>query len=145
MRNFAAGFVSALLMVAAVGVFGRAMSEEVWVVVSGLAKHLDHREHCNSVTSGLGLEARGYAVGFYRNSNCRWSTYAAKTWLPLKVGEWKAGAISGVVTGYKNSLLPAAALALTYEQKGWGFNLIGVPPFKESAGGVVWAQLKFRW
>lgn len=145
MRNFAAGFVSALLMVAAVGVFGRAMSEEVWIVVSGFAKHLDGREHCNSMTSGTGLEARGYAVGFYRNSNCRWSAYAAKTWLPLHFENWRLGGIAGVVTGYKVSPLPAAALVVTYEQPKWGFNIIGVPPFKESGSGVLWAQLKFRW
>lgn len=145
MRSFCLGFISALLMVAAVGVFAGAKAEEMWAVVSGIAIHLDGRDHCNSTTSGLGIEKNGYAVGFYRNSNCKWSTYAAKAWLPLRAAGLKLGAIGGAVTGYKTSVLPAAGFAAAFEKRDWGFNVILIPPISDSSTGVVWLQTKFRW
>lgn len=120
-----------------------------WLVVNGLVAHL-HGTYCNNrITKGLGYEhASGsvrYAVGWYDNSNCRNSAYAAAAWLPLQFSDWRLGTISGVVTGYRSSLTPAGGLVLAYERERWGLNIIGVPPMSESSPGIIWAQLKLRW
>jgi hypothetical protein len=114
-------------MVAMVCLQGKA---DTWIVVSGLAKHLDGGEHCNSITTGLGYERTqigndrtqiGYSFGFYRNSNCAWSFYAARSWLPLslQVSDWRlrAGGIAGGVTGYTSAVLPVAGLAASVERE----------------------------
>lgn len=143
------GYLLAFLlgMAAMVAIQGWSQS---YAVVSGLAIHLDGEKHCNSFTSGLGVERPisgtvRYALGFFDNSNCRWSTYAALAWLPLTLGNWKAGTISGAVTGYRESLLPAAGAVLVYERPTWGLNLILIPPSGDSSAGVLWCQWKLRW
>jgi hypothetical protein len=119
---------------------------ETWLVLNGIAQHLDRGSYCNNhLTPGLGIEKDGWAGGFYDNSNCRTSWYAAKYWLPLSVGPIKAGVIAGAVSGYSTSLIPAGGLAATYERKTWGVNLILIPPFSDSSPGVLWGQVKFRW
>lgn len=115
-----------------------------WIVISGLAKHLDGQQHCNSTTSGIGLEVNDYAAGIYRNSNCRWSLYGAKAWLPLRYGSLRGGLIGGVVTGYETPLMPVAGFAATYEGKTYGINLILIPPVGES-GNVAWLTFKRRF
>lgn len=118
-----------------------------YLVVSGLAVHLDGDKHCNSFTSGLGVErpisgTLRYALGFYDNSNCRWSSYAAVAWLPLTLGNWRGGTISGLVTGYRDTILPAAGVVFSYERPRWGLNLIVIPPSGNSSDGVAWLQWK---
>lgn len=146
-RDFKAGLIVgvilAFLSVLAVGKLARAFAED-WLVISGLAKHLDGREHCNSVTSGLGLEYDGYAAGFYRNSNCRWSAYAAKSWLPLRAGQVRIGGLVGAVTGYGATLLPVAAFAASLEGEKYGLNLVLVPPTGSASPGVAWLQFKVK-
>lgn len=136
------GAVLVLLGALAFAGIGKAQD---WLVLSGVAVHLDGK-HCNDLTTGLGVEHNGYAAGFYRNSNCKWSAYAAKAWLPITAGHWRAGVLGGLVTGYATSpVLPVAALSITYEGRRYGLNLIGIPPSGNSGGGVIWAQLKVRW
>jgi hypothetical protein len=115
-----------------------------WIVVSGLAKHLDGQLHCNSTTTGGGIEINGYAAGIYRNSNCSYSLYGARTWLPARLGALRGGGIAGGVTGYGSLVLPVAGLAATYEGKEYGVNLVFVPPYKDS-GNVLWLTFKRRW
>jgi|SRR5581483_1438898 len=122
-----------------------ACNAQDWLVGSGLAKHLDGGEHCNSVTEGLGLEHGDYAVGFYRNSNCRWSTYAARAWMPIRAGAVRAGLLGGVVTGYQTPVMPAAAGVVSFEGERYGANLILVPPAGRASPGVAWLQWKVRW
>lgn len=123
---------------------------ESWVVVNGIAKHLDPGSHCHDhVTPGLGLERdlspnwKG-AVGFYDNSNCDTSAYAALIHTPLHLGRFSAGWLAGAVSGYRNSVLPAGGFAGTYEARTWGLNLIFIPPYRDS-GNVLWLQAKRAW
>lgn len=120
-----------------------------WLVVSGVAKHLDGDRHCNSTTAGVGLEKSlvenwTMTAGVYRNSQCRWSWYAAEAWLPLHFGSVHAGAIAGVVTGYRSSVMPAGGLALAIEGAELGLNVIFIPPYRDS-GNVLWLQAKVRF
>lgn len=118
-----------------------------YVIGSGLAIHLDGAHHCNSTTTGLGYEHSQsenwrYQVGFYRNSNCRWSSYIAEAWLPIKLGSWRGGLIAGLVSGYSAPILPAGGLVASCEPGKYGFNVIFIPPAGESGSGVLWFQLK---
>ncbi|HZR02816.1 MAG TPA: hypothetical protein VFA81_06575 [Burkholderiales bacterium] len=130
-------------MVAAVAIQGRA---QTWLIGSGLAIHLDGKRHCNSITEGGGLEHDDYAVGFYRNSNCRWSLYAGRSWMPLYLQSagLRLGAIAGVVTGYNSAVLPVAALAASVGTERYKLNIIYVPPAFGS-GNVIWLQSGLRW
>jgi len=144
MRSFCAGLQVGLLI--AIG--WNARSED-WLIVSGLAKHLDGQQHCNSTTSGLGWEhsqngVDRYQIGVYRNSNCRWSAYVAKAWLPLQFTNMRIGVVSGGATGYGRPFTPASGLALVYETHGYGLNLTYIPPFRGS-GDVLWLQAKLQW
>jgi len=141
--------VGALLTAIAFAAFVGCSSAQTWLVVNGLAKHLDGGEHCNSITTGLGVErAAGpwrTSAGFYRNSNCEWSTYAAEAWCGLRIGIACAGAIAGVVTGYRRSgVLPAGGAVLALERERVGANIVFIPPLRDS-GNVLWLQAKVRW
>ena len=142
-----AAFLLGLL--AGVGLSGRTQD---YVVISGLALHLDGARHCNTyVTPGIGYEHAlsktwKLSVGAYDNSNCKLSSYVAGAWLPLKYGSFKLGTISGLVSGYNNSILPVAGLVLSYEPKNRiGLNFLFIPPAGDTSDGIFWAQFKFPW
>jgi hypothetical protein len=142
-------FVGAVAVLLGAIVITGLCSAQDWLVVNGLAKHLDGGIHCNSTTSGLGLEhdftrSTKAIVGFYRNSNCRYSSYAGAGYLPLHVGTVSLGGVFGMVTGYRVSPMPAAAFAASIEGKVLGFNLVLVPPVGDESPGVLWLQGKVR-
>lgn len=142
---FVAGLLCGLLL--AIGIACKAQS----LIISGVAIHLDGAHHCNWFTEGLGYEKPisdnwRIAVGAYANSNCRLSTYIASAWLPLHWSDWRFGTISGLVTGYRMRLTPAAGAVAAYEPDGpLGFNFILIPPSEDSSAGVLWLQAKWRW
>lgn len=117
-----------------------------WLAMHGLAKHLDGQIHCNSTTSGLGLqhgisESWRAMAGFYRNSNCVYSAYAGGAYLPLALGPVHLGGLAGLVTGYKVSPLPAAGLVAALEWRRFGVDVVFIPPYKDS-GNVLWVSAK---
>lgn len=123
---------------------------QTYVIGSGVAFHLDNDSHCrNHFTPGLGLERAvsenwRLSLGAYSNSNCRLSKYIAAAWVPFRVAELKIGAIAGLVTGYREAVLPAAGLAATYEWKRYKLNVVYIPPVG-SSGNVLWFQTGIRW
>lgn len=142
---FAAGFLSALALVAAVGIIAHLHAED-WLVGSGVAIHISGGHHCNSFTAGIGIEHRisetwRAAAGLYDNSNCNVSAYTAGVWLPLRFDRIRLGALGGLVTGYRASIMPVGGLAASYEARRWGSNLIYIPPVGNS-GNVLWWQFK---
>ena len=144
---FWAAFIFGMVVGAAI----TAPRAQDYVIVSGLAKHLDGKQHCNSTTTGLGYEHSQSEnwrsqIGFYRNSGCKWSAYLGEAWLPLKLGNWRGGVIAGLVTGYGSPVLPAGGAVISYEPKeSLGFNLIYIPPAGESGSGVLWLQARLPW
>lgn len=67
------------------------------------------------------------AIGFYRNSLGRNSTYLTESYLPLKLGDLKVGVTVGCVTGYLLPVTPAIALAASYQYKHYGVNFTIIP------------------
>jgi hypothetical protein len=137
--GFAAGLLCGILI--AIGITSRAAD---WLVLSGYARHLSGGEHCNSTTTGIGLERNAYAAGAYRNSNCKWSAYAARSWMPLHAGAVKLGTIGGLVSGYGRPLTPVAGFAASVEGDRYGLNVIYIPP-AASSGNVLWFTAKVRF
>ncbi len=140
-----AAFLLGLLV--GIGMSGRA---EDRAVVSGLAIHIGQGRHCNEyITPGIGLEhdlSKNWqlAVGVYDNSNCKASAYVAGAWLPLRFADLRLGTISGLVSGYNNSIFPVAGLVASFQPKGkFGINLLFIPPAGETSKGVAWFQLSF--
>ena len=144
MRQFAAGFVSCLLLILAVGLVAKLYAQD-WVIGSGIPIHLDGEKHCNDrVTPGFGVEVHGYAIGVYDNSNCKTSFYAAKFWTPLKYGALKLGTLGGLATGYTAPVLPVGGFVAAVEGAVYKLNIIFIPPVG-SSGNVLWFQIGKRW
>lgn len=148
MRSFLVGLLVGFCV--AVGASGKASD---WIVQSGLAYHFDRGKSYNWFTAGVGMEKTiredfRLASGFYLNSHKNWSVYTAGVWLPFAKdvleGTFRLGAIAGGVTGYRSTVTPVAGLALTYEQRGHGFNLLAIPTAAGSQG-VLWGQYKIAW
>lgn len=139
----AAAFLAGLLV--GIGMTGKAAD---WLVGSGVAVHLDGKDYCNDITTGLGLETVEEnvrsSVGFYRNSNCHWSAYIGRGWTPLHYGPVSLGVLVGAVTGYDMAITPVGALLASIEGKKLGLNVSYIPPLKDS-GNVLWFQIKVRW
>lgn len=137
------------LILAALLFCSTAHADESWIVTSGLAYHFEKGHNYNWFTAGAGFEKEiknnwRAAGGFYLNSNRAWSTYLAGVWLPLRYENWRGGIIAGGVTGYQHRVTPVAGIATSYEMRGYGINLIVIPP-ASSEGGVLWVQLKTKW
>lgn len=141
---------SALTLFALLAIaYGAMTSAQDWIVTNGLAYHFEKGKDYNWLTAGVGFEKSlsekfRAAGGFYLNSNRAWSTYAAAVWLPLEHGNFRAGLLGAAVTGYRAAITPAPAAVLAYEQRGYGFNVVGVPG-KEGSPAVLWLQAKTRW
>jgi hypothetical protein len=121
-----------------------------WLVVNGLAQHLDPGSHCHDhVTPGFGYElefSRNWraSIGVYDNSNCNVSAYGALIHTPVHLGRLSVGWLAGAVSGYRAGAVPAAGFAAAYERGDWGLNTIFIPPF-EGSGNVLWLQAKRAW
>jgi hypothetical protein len=125
------------------------------------------RSELNQRNLGLGVtipldpiaDAAAATAGFYRNSYDRTSFYAGVLYQPIQFRaflNWKAGAIFGIVTGYRADEEPdrplLAALALTGQtDSGFGVRLSFVPAsFTRPGGGgdqsgAIGLQLLIPW
>jgi hypothetical protein len=138
--------ILALIFAAA---WSAACAAQDWIVTNGLAYHFEKGHDYNWLTAGVGFEKTvrekiRVAGGFYLNSNRAWSTYVAAVWLPLEYGNFKAGLLGAAVTGYKATVTPAPAMVLAYEQRNYGFNVVGVPD-ADGSPAVLWLQFKTKW
>jgi hypothetical protein len=92
------------------------------------------QDKLNEINTGLGVEAdwgQGKTMGgFYRNSFQRNSFYATQSYLPLLLGNARAGLTVGGVTGYLLPITPAIGLAATYQYQRYGINFTFVPDVK---------------
>lgn len=93
-------------------------------------------------TAGLYVLVSGIGAGVLKNSECRFGAWAG--WAPetntLTIGpvKAKAGAIVGLVAGYKSNpifplLLPS--VAVSFDGRSW-LRITFIPKFKTSAGGA---------
>lgn len=121
---------------------------QVWATATVTSYHFDRSADFNEKNPGLGLEVQhgpGRIVGgIYRNSIDRTSVYAGYAWAPQIAAGVRAGAVGGVVTGYRISPVPLIAPVLMLEGRKAGVNFIFVPDVLKEAPGMVGVQLKWR-
>jgi hypothetical protein len=105
----------------------------------------------NEVNPGVGIEYQDdrlrIALGQYRNSVRKNSTYALAGYSLLAGDRASIGIIGGLVTGYDNFVRPAAGMIATYQIGSVGANLLYVPNAYElhpGAHGFTALQLRFR-
>lgn len=127
----------------------QANASEWWMVESGISYHFDRTKDLNEENWGLGLEwqkDRTWAViaGVYRNSYYRDSVYVGAAYTPFQWKYAKAGVIAGLVSGYEAGPFMLAP-TLMVEVKGYGMNLLVIPPISKDVEGVVGLQLKSRF
>jgi len=84
-------------------------------------------------------------VGLYANSVHQTSLFAATTWAPLAAGPLRAGLLVGAATGYCQSVVPVAALALNY----WlverlALQVLIAPPTRANAG-VIGSRILYNF
>lgn len=108
------------------------------------SRHFPDRRF-NQSNPGLGVEMDSgnwqFAVGEYKNSYYRHTSYAAVGYLPVHIGGWSAGIVGGPATGYEYPVIGGAEV--TYRAKDWGINLLGVPPVMNGSA-VIALQLVVR-
>jgi len=109
--------------------------KNAWVDVNGVSYHFKREPKHNERNWGLGLtfplsEKTAFAVGTYKNSNWRQTTYAWYEYTPWTIGPVKVGFLGGGVTGYRsgNNVMPAAGLLFTTRSDKVGFNVVCLPP-----------------
>ena len=126
---------------------------ETWITATLASKHINAESKQEEANWGVGIE-QGMAknwravAGMYRNSNRRDSLYFGLSWHPLRLGEWRIGAVGMFVGGYETpkhqELVKAVIPVITYEGKRWGLNVPIVPATKDNAGAIG-LQAKWKW
>ncbi len=102
----------------------------------GLAsRHFDRaavrRYDLNETNPGVGY-VRDYGnhqavAGVYRNSKRMPSAYLVGAVTPLALGDFKAGAFAGLVSGYRRAVTPTAGLLFTVQRGSYGADITVVP------------------
>lgn len=137
--DFIAGFISCLLLIVAVGVFGKLFAGETWLTV-GFTNHVKDKRYCE-VHPGVYREWRWRDtrafLGAHQNSRCEASAAAGLAWLPLKHRRFSAGGVAMGLTGYERPVTPVAAPAIAYDERRHGADLVYIP-------GVL-VHLRWRW
>lgn len=135
-----------------------------WVTSGFFSKHTSDqfapKGGYNETNTGIGIEYgidRNWtlAVGTYKNSVYKRSTYIQGVWTPdattYNFGELslKAGLAVGVVNGYPDQMqggfFPAVLPVLSAEYKRVGVNLTYIPSLDGAVDGAVALQLKFKF
>jgi hypothetical protein len=145
--KLALAFLAGVLV--AVGMSGRA---ETWGVATLGSKHLNGKDYCEQNIGPGGewdwSENTDILAGFYApNSLCEHeSWYLGAQRELVEYGKWRAGVSGLALTGYSSSITLAVALALSYEGKENGFNIVLFPSKKgDFTRGVLAFQLKRRF
>ena len=153
--GFLAGFLSCLLLIAAVGVFAKTIASDIWVVSTVASWHEKGKDY-NEQNFGMGIEyglneSSRLSLGQYRNSYYKNSIYAAiqTRWLCTTLvaqvcAATAAGFVSGYTGQYEEVYQPAVIPFITVEGRHLGANIMVVPGFGGS-GWIFGLQLKSRW
>jgi hypothetical protein len=145
--KLALAFLAGVLV--AVGMSGRA---ETWGVATLGSKHLNGKDYCE-FNPGLGGEwdwkydTRIIGGFYYPNSLCEeGSLYLGGLKNLAKYQNWRGGVAAMGLTGYSSPLTLGVALALSYEGKENGFNVVWFPSKKgDFTRGVLAFQAKHKW
>lgn len=132
--------LGAVLIIAAALYLPKCQAESgLWGSI-GFTKHADPSSGC-SVNPGVFKMWRGeswrWYLGGHQKSDCDIGLVGGVAWLPWKYGRYSAGGTAMLLTDYGPPVFPAAAPAVSYDEKRQGADFVWIP-------GVI-AHLRFRW
>ncbi len=134
-------------------------STRPWISLGGVSYHLQRANEFNQTNLGIGVEwpvqapwtyETRIAFGGFKNSENQRSLYAGAFIFPLSSasGQFKAGALLGMIDGYKGAntggFFPLAVPTISYETGHIGANLFLIPPVSTIPPTLA-VQLKFRF
>lgn len=104
----------------------------------------------NDSTPGVGLlcpitDDWRLAAGTYYNSLRTQSVYAGAAWQPVRLGPVKTGVFAGVVTGYRDTAIPFAGLALSAPMGPLEAHLLVIPEVQDVSPATMAFSVSFRF
>lgn len=131
-------------------------SKKMWVSPGFVSYHFDRNAGLNETNYGIGIEysispSQSLVAGSFKNSERNQSTYFGGAIQPWHIGNFKLGAVVGVINGYSGTagrFTPMAAPVLSYEQGNMGINVLLIPniPINDAkVHGAVAFQFKFAF
>jgi hypothetical protein len=125
-----------ILFLITLWVMSVAIQAETYVQLNGVSVH--DRAGFNELNYGTGIETSvsdrsSVAVGWYRNSEYRGSTYVYGRYAVYKKNSWDIGIAVGVVTGYQR----AAVIPMAFPEVCYAWACAMFAPQVESTGANV--------
>ena len=126
---------------------------ELWINPGMYSEHFQKNQNLNGNNWGVGLEYRfssvaSAAIGNYKNSDNRHSSYIGVYYQPIAIGPVRLGLVGGGFNGYQSTnnrgWFPAILPALTVEKDRFGANLFLIPTVGDRIHGAISLQIKFK-
>lgn len=134
------------IFLAGCGIANAASFDGTYGVITVASHHFPERNF-NQSNPGVGIEYDtgnwGFAVGSYKNSYYRNTTYAVAGYFPFQAGNFRFGAFAGPATGYN---VPVVGGGLIEYRDGLkGFNIMIMPPAPKDGAVALGLQLVFKF
>lgn len=131
-------------------------SKKVWLSPGFVSYHFDRNAGLNETNYGIGIEyaishSQSLVAGTFKNSERTQSTYIGGSYQPWQFGNFKVGAVVGVINGYSGipgKFTAMIAPVLSYETGKMGINALLIPnmPVNDAKiHGAVALQFKFSF
>lgn len=125
----ALGYLLAFVTVPLVAMVANAQS---YLVATIGSYHFDRDKEYREFNPGLGLEHRfnsewSISGGFFRNSFDRHTNYGFIGYTPMEIAGWRAGVVTGLVSGYEDGLAPWFTGIATRDYGSIGINIVFAP------------------
>lgn len=130
---------------------------QLWLTSGFFSHHFNREPHYNERNTGLGIEyffneSTAVAIGHYRNSVRRSSTYLHFVYTPLEIGSFRLGGAVGVLDGYPElrngryspAVLPVGTSTFKLFNHDVGVNLTYIPTISHRVDGALAIQFKIR-
>jgi hypothetical protein len=131
-------------------------SSKYWISTGFLSYHTNRKAGYNEKNTGVGFEYQlneesGLALGHYRNSVRRQTTYVQYVYTPFRIGNVRIGGAVGLVNGYPllrdgkfaPALLPVVSTTFKVFDRNVGFNTVYIPSIVPNVDGALAFQFKF--
>ena len=130
-------------------------NSKLWITTGFFSYHPNREAHYNERNTGIGMEYRfdedqALALGHYKNSIRRESTYLQYVYTPLKIGNIGLGGAVGIVDGYPRLrhgkfspvLMPVANMTFKVFGYDAGINAVYIPSIIPNVDGAFAIQFK---
>lgn len=125
--------------------------QNFWLNSGFVSHHFNRHANYNERNWGMGAEYQfneiiSVAVGTYKNSIHRTTSYGGIVWQPWHWEQFGFGFFAGAADGYPGihggKFFPLVLPVITFQTRYVGVNLIWIPSLKDKVDGCVALQLK---